>query len=188
MSRYVDFSPDGEAIGQCVILPGRQYTPDGPLLFFAAMTALAHGWAVRQVWWEAPERGTRDLAEEGAWVGNELDAALAGHHGRALVVGKSLGTLGAAAASVKGYDAVWLTPLLTEPTAAAPLLNYPARQLVAIGSSDPFFDQAVFNQLPGRRVLVDGDHVLVVPGRPLATVASHDLVVRALDAWLSASE
>ena len=45
-------------MGRCLVLPGRQYTPDGPLLFFAAQAALMRGWDVRQVWWEAPERGS----------------------------------------------------------------------------------------------------------------------------------
>ena len=36
-----------------------------------------------------------------------------------------------------GYDAAWLTPLLTEREAAEPLLSYPASEFVVIGSSDP---------------------------------------------------
>ena len=184
MSRYVDFETNGPSIGRCVILPGRQYTPDGPLLFFAAQVALAHGWNVRQVWWESPRRLTAELAAEVEWVGNELSAALEGYNGRAMVVGKSLGTLGAAAAAERGLDGVWLTPLLTEPAAAAVLATYPARQFVAIGETDPFLDTDVFETLPGRRVLVEGDHVLVVPGEPLASVASHHTVVRELGDWL----
>lgn len=40
MSRYVDCSTDGTPIGRCIVLPGRQYTADGPLLFFATQVAL----------------------------------------------------------------------------------------------------------------------------------------------------
>lgn len=36
MTRYVDLATDGTAIGRCVVLPGSRYTPDGPMLFFAA--------------------------------------------------------------------------------------------------------------------------------------------------------
>ena len=87
MSRHVDLTTDGTAIGRCVVLPGRRYTPDGPLLFFAAQVALMRGWDVRQVWWEPPSFD--DDAAEVAWVGAELDAAVDGYDGRVLVVGKS---------------------------------------------------------------------------------------------------
>lgn len=183
MSRYIDFSAEGLSVGRCVVLPGRQYTPDGPLLFFAAQAALARGWDVRQVWWDAPERGGD--TEETNWVADQLDAALDGHDGRVLVVAKSLGTLAAARASERGFEAAWLTPLLTDPEAATPLLTYPAAQFVFIGDSDPFLSHDVLDALPGERVLVPGDHILRVPGDVAAMVASHERFARAFDAWLA---
>lgn len=188
MSRYVDYPADGTSVGRCVVLPGRQYTADGPLLFFATQTALARGWDVRQVWWQAPARNSKALDEEIAWVGVELDAAVDGYDGQVLVIGKSLGTLAASHAIARAYDAAWLTPLLTEPDIADALINYPARQFTVIGSSDPFLSQEVFDSLPGQRLLVPGDHVLRVPGDPAAMVASHDKFVRSFDAWLAAAD
>ena len=188
MSRYVDYPADGTSVGRCVVLPGRQYTADGPLLFFATQTALARDWDVRQVWWEAPPRGSCSLADEVAWVSGQLDAALDGNEGRVFVVGKSLGTLAASRASACGYEAAWLTPLLTESAIADVLLTYPSRQFTVIGSSDPFLDEEVFETLPGERLLVAGDHVLRVPGNPTAMVASHGRFVRAFDAWLAAAQ
>jgi len=185
VSRYVDRATDGPPVGRCVVLPGRQYSPDGPLLFFAAQVALHHGWDVRQVWWDAAERGSVSVADEVAWVGDELDAALGGHDGPALVIGKSLGTLGARRAAERGLDAVWLTPLLNEPSVAEVLLAHPAEQLVVIGEHDPYLDREVLDALPGEHLLVPGDHVLSVPGRPVESVRSHERVVRALDAWLA---
>lgn len=182
MTRYADYAPEGVPVGRCVVLPGRQYTPDGPLLFFATQVALGRGWDVRQVWWDAPDGQSDD--EEVAWVGDQLDAALEGHDGRVLVVGKSLGTLGAARAAEREYDAAWLTPLLSDPGAAGPLTSYPARQLIVIGREDPFLDRQVLDSLPGTAVLVDGDHVLRVPGDPAAMVAAHARFVEAFDAWL----
>jgi hypothetical protein len=183
MTRYVDHPADGASVGLCVVLPGRQYTPDGPLLFFAAQAALMRGWNVRQVWWEAPDRGGD--ADELTWVGEHLEAALEGFTGRVLVVAKSLGTLAAARAAAHGYDAAWLTPLLTDPEAAEPLLSYPASQFVVIGSSDPFLSQSVLDALPGTSLVVAGDHILRVPDDPAAMVASHEEFVRAFDAWLT---
>lgn len=190
MSRHVDLSPDlpsgQEPVGRCVVLPGRQYTPDGPLLFFAAQVALSRGWAVRQVWWEAEaaSRGSLSVEDEMAWAGDQLDGALEGYDGRVLVVAKSLGTLAAGRAAEHGYDAAWLTPLLTEPAAAEVLLTYPGAQLVVIGEQDPFLDRTVFDELPGRRLLVPGDHVLRLPHDPRASVASHATFVDAFDLWV----
>lgn len=182
MTRYVDQTAAGTAVGRCVVLPGRRYTPDGPLLFFAAEVALARGWDVRQVWWDPPS--PESDADEVAWVEGQPAAAADGA-GRVLVVAKSLGTLAAAHAAEQGYDAAWLTPLLSDPRAAAPLRSYPAAQLVVIGESDPYFSPDVLPDLPGERLVVPGDHVLRVPGDPAATVAGHDRFVRTFDAWLA---
>ena len=184
MTRYVDYFADGTSLGRCLVLPGRQYTPDGPLLFFATHAALIRGWDVRQVWWEAPERGSSSIAEEITWVGDQLDAALDGYTGRVLVVAKSLGTLAAGRAASRGLDAAWLTPLLTERAAAEALRSYPASQLVVIGSSDPYLDRDVLGALPGTGLVVPGDHVLRVPEDAAAMVASHEQFIRAFDPWL----
>jgi hypothetical protein len=184
MTRYVDFAAEGTPVGRCIVLPGRQYTPDGPLLFFAAQAALARGWDVRQVWWQAAERGSLDIADEVSWVGDQLDAALQGCTERVLVVAKSLGTLAAVRAAAHGHDAAWLTPLLTEPEAAEPLLSYPASQFVLVGSSDPYLSLDVLDVLPGTSLVVPGDHVLRVRDDATGMVASHEQFVRAFDAWL----
>ncbi|MFT3871791.1 MAG: hypothetical protein QM714_03955 [Nocardioides sp.] len=188
MTRHVDFAADNRSIGRCIVLPGRQYTPDGPLLFFAAQTALSRGWDVRQVWWDPPDRGSWTVDDEIAWVGAELDAAVDGYRGKILVVGKSLGTLAAPVARSRGYSAAWLTPLLTEPRLADAMTTYPARQFTVIGSSDPFLDKEVFEALPGERLLVAGDHILRVPEDPAGMVESHARFVRAFDAWLTAAQ
>ncbi|GAA4703266.1 hypothetical protein [Nocardioides conyzicola] len=167
-----------------MVLPGSRYTPDGPMLFFAAQVALARGWDVRQVWWEPP--AFDDDAAEVAWVGDQLDAALEGYDGRVLVVAKSLGTLAVARAAERGYAAAWLTPLLSEPDLAEAHRTYPAAQYVVFGAEDPYFRQDVLDALPGERLVVPGDHVLRVPGDPIGMVRSHEIFVRSFDAWLSA--
>ncbi len=183
MTRYADYEPEGAPVGLCVVLPGSRYTPDGPMLFFAAQVALMRGWSVRQVWWEPPV-GTGD-DDEMTWVGNQLEDAVAGHTGRVLVVAKSLGTLAARTAAARGYEAAWLTPLLTEQAVAEPLLTYPAAQFVVIGSSDPYLEPRRPRAMPGTSVEVAGDHILRVSDDPAAMVASHDRFVRAFDVWLT---
>lgn len=183
MVHHVDHTPDGTAVGRCIVLPGSRYTPDGPMLFFATQVALDRGWDVRQVWWEVPELASD--ADEAAWVSSRLDAALDGYEGRVLVVAKSLGTLAAPVAAARGYDAAWLTPLLGQPDVAAALSAWSTAQLVVIGDRDPRFRQDVLDGLPGECLVVPGDHVLRVPGDAAATVASHDRFVRTFDAWLA---
>ncbi|WP_340541059.1 hypothetical protein [Nocardioides sp. GXZ039] len=188
MSRYVDYrppSPSGAPVGRCIVLPGRQYTPDGPLLFFAAQAALAHGWEVRQVWWQAEARETADDVDEIAWVGDQLRAAIADSDGRVLVVAKSLGTLAAPTAAELGVEAAWLTPILTDPQISRALSTYPAAQFTLIGQQDPWLDRSVFDALPGRTVLVEGDHILGVPGDVVGMVDAHREFVHAFDDWLS---
>jgi hypothetical protein len=141
------------------------------------------GWNVRQIWWEVPEFSSD--AEAVAWAGAQLDEALHGYDGRVMVVAKSLGTLAAPLAAERGYDAAWLTPILTEPNVAKALEFYPATQLVVIGSSDPYLRQDVLAALPGERLVVPGDHILRVPGDPAGMMASHDRFVRSFDAWLT---
>ena len=152
------------------------------MLFFAAQVALTRGWDVRQVWWDVP--GLSD-DEEVAWVGDQLDAAVDGYDGRVLVVAKSLGTLAAARAAQRRYDAAWLTPLLSEPDLAEPMLSYPGAQYVVIGADDPYLDRDVLDALPGERLVVPGDHVLRVPDDPACMVRSHETFVTSFDAWLA---
>jgi hypothetical protein len=102
-----------------------------------------------------------------------------------LVVAKSLGTLAAPRAAAHGYDAAWLTPLLTDREAAEALLSYPASQFVVIGSSDPYLSREVLDVLPGSCLVVAGDHILRVPGDVAAMVASHEQFIRAFDHWLT---
>ena len=183
MTRYADYEPEGAPVGLCVVLPGSRYTPDGPMLFFAAQVALMRGWSVRQVWWDAPEGLSDD--DDVAWVGSQLDEAAEDYAGRVLVVGKSRGTLAARTAAARGYAAAWLTPLLTEPVVAEPMLAYPAAQFVVIGSSDPYLSSDVLEALPGTTLEVAGDHILRVADDPAAMVASHERFVRAFDLWLT---
>ncbi|HET9421135.1 MAG TPA: hypothetical protein VFO49_08355, partial [Nocardioides sp.] len=50
--------PDGAPTGLALVLPGRAYAPSAPLLEFARIVALQHGYAVRQVWWDSSTRPT----------------------------------------------------------------------------------------------------------------------------------
>jgi len=185
-THYVNHVPAGDPVGWCVLLPGRRYGPDGPLLFFATQVALAHGWAVRQVWWDPEATDAVHDAEERAWVQAQLAAACEDLTGPKLVVAKSLGTLAAPTVTAAGWPAVWLTPVLDDETVAEAVSTATTPQISVIGEQDPFLQPGTWDRVRGTRLLLPGDHILVTPGEPLTTARTHTRVVEALDAWFAA--
>ncbi|MGI8523634.1 MAG: alpha/beta hydrolase [Nocardioides sp.] len=179
------FEPVGEPVGLALVLPGRAYSPAAPLLEFARQALLAAGWTVQQLWWDLPAGG----ADHGAWVRGQAGAALAEESaGRLLICGKSLGTLAASYAAELGCEAIWLTPLLTDPAVVAGLHANPARQLLVGGTADPLWDADVAADLAGRGcdvLQVDGaDHGMEVPAGPVGSAEVLVEVTRAVVAFL----
>lgn len=182
--------PDGEPTGLALVLPGRAYAPSAPLLEFARIVALQHGYAVRQVWWDSSSRPA-DL-DPADWVRDQAEAALAEEGepaARVLVVAKSLGTYGATYAAERGFDAIWLTPLLLEASVVAGIRANPGRQLLVGGTGDQFWDATVAASLmrEGGDVMEvpDADHALYAPGDAVRSAEIHAEVVRRMDAFLS---
>lgn len=184
MTAYVDASLTDSPVGLCVVLPGREYSPAKPLLDFATQAALQNHWAVRQVWWE-PER-LDDSNRIATWAARELAAAVEGHRGRVLLVAKSLGVYTAGAAAAAGYDAIWLTPVLTDPLVKAALASPSGRQLVVGGTGDRVWDSEAAGALPGTVVEVpDADHSLRINGDVMATMRLHTQAIDAVCGWIS---
>ena len=181
------FEPQGEPVGTAVVVPGRGYPPTAPLTFFAGFALLEHGWSVRQVWWDPPAYETDEQTT--AWVREQVERALPSG-GRVLLVAKSLGTYAAPLAAERGYDAVWLTPLLQVPSLAAALAANPARQLLVGGTADDIaWDTAVARDLAARGCdvleLPGADHALMVPGDVVRGVELHAEALRGVDAFLA---
>ncbi|GAA1490478.1 hypothetical protein [Brachybacterium sacelli] len=180
MSEYTDWSTRTATAGLAVMLPGRGYTCQMPLLNFAAQVADSHGWLVREVGWEPSEEwGTQE-------VGCELAEAIGDHEGPVRVIGKSLGTLAAPYAAECRLDAVWLTPLLTLPPVAEAIDAHPGRQLLVGGTGDVgFWDSGIAAALSAEVLEIPGaDHGLRVKD-PVRTAEIHIEVVRALDRWFA---
>src|SRR5580765_5885190 len=93
------FDPQEEPVGTAVLVPGRGYPPQAPLLSFAGITLLQPGWRVGHVLSGPPPHETDEQAA--AWVREEITGALPSS-GRTLVVGKSLGTYAAPLAAERG--------------------------------------------------------------------------------------
>ena len=180
------FEPEGRPVGTAVLVPGRGYPPQAPLLFFAGITLLQHGWRVEHHWWDPPPHETDE--QTAAWVREEVAGALPSS-GRTLVVAKSLGTYAAPLAAERGLPAIWLTPILEVPAIAEAVAANPAPQLLVGGSADDLWDTAVARDLESATRSVveipEADHILMTRGDVLRGVEAHAEVVRAIDGWLA---
>jgi predicted alpha/beta-hydrolase family hydrolase len=179
------FDPQGEPVGTAVLVPGSGYPPTAPLLFFAGMALIQHGWRVEHHWWDPPDDASNQ--EINAWVRAEVEGALP-TTGRTLVVGKSLGTRAAPVAAERALPAIWLTPLLGRPRLVEAIAANPSPQLLVGGSADTLWDSAVARELESPTCSVlevpEADHVMMVPGDSVRGVSVHVEVQRAIDDWL----
>jgi predicted alpha/beta-hydrolase family hydrolase len=179
------FEPAGQPVGTAVVVPGRGYPPMAPLLLFAGLACVQHGWRVEHHWWDPPPHESD--ATTTAWVRSEVEAALPAS-GHSLVVAKSLGTWATPLAAERGVPAIWLTPILDAPELVEGIRTNPAPQLVIGGSADQFWDSGVAEALASETcavVEIPGvDHAMTVPGDIVRGVEAHVAVVQAVDAWL----
>ena len=180
------WEPTGPSRGLALVAPGRAYSPSAPLLDFARLALLQHGFSVQQLWWDSTTRGDEDPEQ---WVRRHVEAAHAQEDAdHVLVVGKSLGTRAASYAAERGLDAIWFTPLLVEPPLAEAIAANAGRQLLVGGLADELWDAAIARELAdnGCEVLEvpDADHGMGTPGDAVRTAEIHLEVARAVEAFL----
>lgn len=177
--------PTGDLVGRVLILPGRGYTADHPLLFEPTFLARDLGWRVHALEW-SPTGDDLDRAPQYVEEAADrllADAAEAPH---TVVVGKSLGTLGAGWANRHGFPGVWLTPLFDElgPHVDALTVDGPPA-LVVGGTADPMWDATVAARTRARIVEIAGaDHALRVPGDWRASVAALTTTLESIEGLL----
>ncbi len=183
-------APEGEPCGLGLVLPGRAYSPSAPLLELARLTLLQHGYAVRQVWWDAASRPAD--VDPGAWVAEQAETALAAEAEpprRVVIIAKSLGTWATTYAAERGHAAVWLTPLLVEPALVAGVRANPAPQLLVGGTADDLWGRETAEGLVGEGCTVSqisgADHALCVPGDAVASARVLVEVTELVDGFLS---
>lgn len=173
---------DGDPCRVATLLPGRGYTPDGPLLHYATLLLRHRGWTVRQLWWDPPPSSADDVQHRVRAALKDVEATVQ------LLVGKSLGTFGLPVAVDLAMPGIWLTPVLTDDVlaAAVPALRTPS--LLVGGTADDLWDGArartgdpelvhVF-EVPG------ADHSVEIPGDELASVDVLRVVVAQMAAFV----
>ncbi|GAB1693088.1 alpha/beta hydrolase [Krasilnikovia sp. M28-CT-15] len=151
-----------------IVVPGREYTAQGPLLHLADRALRDRRAHLETISWTVPS-GLADVGPE-PFVRAHVDAALHRAHqaapqARPVVIAKSLGSWAAALVAERGLPAVWLTPVLTADDVVAAIGRSPAPALLICGTAD-FVWVPKAAQATGKPVLTvaEADHDLRVPG------------------------
>ena len=156
-----------EQARKALLIPGRGYTAQAPLLAYTTELLTRAGFEVRAISWQPP--AGLSLEESGDWVRDRVGPLIDGH--TRLLVGKSLGSLAAPLAAEHDLPAIWLTPLLAHPDVDDALDRATTRFLLVGGTADPSWDGPAARRLTSDVVEIeDADHSLMVPG-PLARSA-----------------
>ena len=164
-----------------VLIPGANYTVQGPLLAYARLAVERRGAEVRAINWPSPY--PEDPAAHVAWVREHVLAALGADN--AVLIGKSLGTLAAGLAAERSLPAIWLTPLLNRSDVAEAIAAATHPPLLVGGTQDRLWDGATARRLsPHVLEIPDADHALYVPGPVQRTVAVAGQVVAAVEQFL----
>jgi len=192
------FRQDAPTNHLAVFLPGYAYSCDMPLFYYAEtllldfgsdLLRLAYAYNLDPGFLHLPPAAR--LARLLADAIPALAAALAQRpYTRLTLIAKSLGTLAlpqllAIQALPPDTRAVWLTPLLSDPSVLATIRTFPGPHLIAIGTADPDYDSIRLTDLaqtPATTVLTipNADHSLDIPGNTLASIATLATVITAL--------
>lgn len=163
-----------------VLVPGIGYTAQGPLLAYARLAVERRG-SARVISWSPPQ--FESAADQVAWVRAQVLDALG--KDRALLIGKSLGSLAASLAAERDLPAVWLTPLLHRPEVVEAIAAARHPPLLVGGTADRSWDGPVAHRLsPHVLQIPDADHALYVPGPVSRTIAAAAQVADALEQFL----
>ncbi len=186
----------GPADRAIVLIPGRGYNTDCPLLYFANEAADIREAYVEAIRWTPPDLDQIALREwlhgpgAQAWVCGQVADALGrvekqAPGARTVLVGKSLASRAAEVAADRDLPAVWFTPLLHSPDTVAALRRATAPFLLIGGSADDLWDGALARDLTPHVVeLPDADHGLFVPGPLAASLNSHAVALTAVEHFL----
>lgn len=172
-----------------VIVPGRGYGPQAPLLDLASEALSDRDMPVETVSWNVPD-GLLDVGPE-PFVRAHVSAALHRLAGAApaaqpVIIAKSLGTHAASLAAERQLPAIWLTPLLHVDVIAEAIGRNPAPALLVGGTRDRSWLPEVA-AATGKRVITiaGGDHGLRPPGPLRAYTQALGDVGTAIEEFLS---
>lgn len=141
-----------------IILPGKGYTAQAPLLYFSTSLLFNKNFDVLHVKYnyETEDFSQSSNGEQTAWIEDDMDAILNDiftkyPYDKFIMIGKSIGTLAMSYLMqkevFKSALAVWLTPLLTRDSVFLAMQQGEQRSLAAIGDRDPFYQEGRFKEI-----------------------------------------
>ncbi|HEY6793090.1 MAG TPA: hypothetical protein VI248_00230 [Kineosporiaceae bacterium] len=167
-----------------LLLPGRAYGPQFPLLYYARRCLADAGRHVQALEWPSGELAPGCVVR---MLQEAVDRLPDGPRDLVLLA-KSTGTHAIPWAAEHGVPGIWLTPLLQVPAVRAALPSLPAGSLLVGGTADPTWDGevAAASGLPVLQ-LEGADHNLELPGHVHRSLAALARVVTAVSDTLSPS-
>jgi hypothetical protein len=159
---------------QALLLPGRNYGVQGPLLMYAHVALQSRGAHTYPVEWEHPDTLAADEQTMVDGVCSQVEAMLdrIGNDGPPLLIGKSMGSAAAAVAAHHGLPAIWITPFLQNYSIVQALRRCTAPYLLIGGTADSAWNPALAASLQGEVCQIErADHGLFLRGRPLVESA-----------------
>lgn len=168
----------GHAAGApALVLPGRGYDADQPVLRAVRDELVAAGHQVLSLFWDGGPPTPEQTPELVRAVVHDLRPRL--------LVAKSLTTLGLPVAADCDLPGIWLTPLLDEPEVGMAAARSHTRTLLVGGTADPSWNRTLAHE-SDREVLelIGADHSLELPGDPAATARALERVRTTVRAFL----
>src|SRR3569833_574888 len=122
-----------------ILVPDAVYTVQGPLLDLADHALQNRRAPVEPISWTVPYGLVRSGQAEPFVRAHVASALERSPSDRPVIIAKSLGSFAAALAAEAELPAIWLTPLLTEPTGAEAIRSGTAPTLLIGGTGDKFW-------------------------------------------------
>lgn len=184
-----------------VLLPGRSYSTDMPVLYFPGRLMLSHQVDVLKVDYSIPAEDLEalplgELAARAAASSETILRAVLEQRApsRLTLIGKSLGTIVMAhllgcGLDLPRTDCIWITPILKDESLQNKMAGVRQMSMVVAGSADPYSDEHGLERLEketGMRVVLieDADHQLDVPGNGIETLRGLQRIVRSIEGFM----
>lgn len=187
----------GDGSSVALILPGRGYTAQGPVLHYPGLWFIQHGYDLISVDYEFGEMSYPEMVAHAIACAAAVwsTATLNHRYSRIALVGKSLGTQAMARLIDHTSDlglarCVWLTPIFADNAVMESIEEHKPRSLFVGGTSDATFDstrmERAISATGGSRLVLDGaNHSLERPGDVRASVAAISTLLDALERFMT---
>ncbi|SNC60860.1 hypothetical protein SAMN05445756_0365 [Kytococcus aerolatus] len=157
LTRWAGTGESSPGARRVLVLPGAGYNASMPGLALPMRALTLDGWDVWHAQWSLSGGSREDARGVVEGVLSQWDTGQSGPPD--LVVGKSIGTMGAGWVADHGIPAVWTTPLLTDEGCVRDLARATAPALLVAGTEDAAWDDAAVARIEAPAHRIEGaDH------------------------------